>query len=524
MQLTTARILLISTVAIASLPAQAAPVSSGCSNQKTELNLHDRFLTLPQGTSALLDMAIGSAKSGDRVKLAKLYKLGLLTGQSCSSDYFHTAMCDALGAAQDTAKEYYRDGDIGEAIERLRLFFNLITQLNEQGYSLNTNEVDEWLAASKIMTLPKENCIGALNDYGFFLNCSGQYDLAIPVLKAVIRESPDRAIAYSNLADAEWYSGKRTEAQTNYHNYRDLTAQQRNAANTHSNLSAEAGLQANWQNRPHAEPQTNDPLQKDVIAVLSTKGRLIPPGITPTPKLERTADILGPSQWSVDQIHGDLPWLEDIYRDADRQQPRRALTDQSSHKHPLRQTTRHGVLPSSLQRCIELNDEAILALQDRQPEDAIKTLNQAMEVDPGCLLTLRNLAVAFNNMAIDKSDQPKLALKSFHQALALAPFSHTVRSNTNAMLMRMGKNPSSFQARIQLGREFLEHGDYLSALVEYREALRLKADPQVKEMIAALTQQMAVEELMPPPQLSASLDWKHAVEASRFARKSLAPN
>ncbi|PWU01260.1 MAG: hypothetical protein C5B53_03085 [Candidatus Melainabacteria bacterium] len=476
------------------------------------MRLHDRLLTLPQGKSELLDLALEAVAHGDRHKLAKIYKFSLLAEQNSGRDSVHAALSEALLATHESAKQCYRNGNVSEALERLRLFFNILAQLSQRDYLQGTNEVDEWLAAAKILTLPKEDFIGALNDYGFLLNCSGQYRLAIPVLKAVTREAPDRAVAYLSLGDAEYYSGKRTDANNDYTTYRRLKAEHRYTGLTNACLT------------PVQSTSLNDNLQatdpQDVIAVLSTKGRLIEPGKTAAPKTERQPVMPTQIQSTALRPSGDLPWLEDIYRGGSKPKGQIALTDLDTRNKSVHQTTRHGVQPSSLQESIDLNDEAILALQDRAPQDAIQNLNVAMEADPGCLLTLENLAVAFNNMAIDRSDHPKDSLKAFHQALALAPASAIARENTNAMLMRMGKNPTSFQTRLALARECLERGDYLSALVEYREARRLKSDPQVKEMIAAVSQQIAVDEVLPQRQISAALDWKQAVEAGRIARNA----
>jgi Flp pilus assembly protein TadD len=499
--------------------AYSAAISYGQSSSKTELRLRDRLQTLPEGKTELLDLALEAAAHGDRHRLAKMYKLSLLAEQNSGTDSFRAALSNSLLTTHESAKQCYRDGNASEALERLRLFFNMVVQLNKNDYLQNTDEVDEWLAAAKILALPKEDCIGALNDYGFLLNCSGQYSLAIPVLKAVIREAPDRAVAYLSLGDAEYYSGNRAQANSDYETYRRLKSEHKYTGLSNACLTP---VQSNGLN---VNPPNTDPLQQDTIAVLSTKGRLIEPGKTTASKPEIAAALSRQMQSTNLRPMGDLPWVEDFYRDGGKAKSQIALTDATTpHSKPIHQSTRHGVQPSALQQCMDLNYEAILALQDRQPKDAIMTLNQAMEVDPGCLLTLENLAVAFNNMAIDTCNQPKAALKAFHQALALAPASAIVRDNTNAMLMRMGKDPSSFKTRLAMARECLERADYLGALVEYREAQRLQSDPQVKDMIAAVSQQLAVDELLPQPQLSASLDWKQTVEAGRLARSILRPN
>ena len=61
-----------------------------------------------------------------------------------------------------------------------------------------------------------------LNDYGFFLLESGQaYDASI-FLRMVIERAPDRAVAYLNLADAEYAADDKAAASGHYRQYTTL--------------------------------------------------------------------------------------------------------------------------------------------------------------------------------------------------------------------------------------------------------------------------------------------------------------
>jgi len=46
--------------------------------------------------------------------------------------------------------------------------------------------------------------VSILNDYGFFLDETGQHQEAIPILKKVVEFDSDRTVTYLNLADAMW--------------------------------------------------------------------------------------------------------------------------------------------------------------------------------------------------------------------------------------------------------------------------------------------------------------------------------
>lgn len=467
-----------------------------------QVSLRDHYLLPPKGQSVLLESALHAASQGDRLKLAKIYRLSLLVGQKRYNDQFYDSLRDALKDSHEAAKSLYKSGNASEAVERLRLFFNLTAQLTESNYCQHTSEVEEWLAAMKIMTLPKDHCIAALNDYAFLLNWSGQYNLSIPVLKAVIKESPNRAVAYLNLADAQWASGEKVDAYTNYRNYKDLVAHRKTFEQAPA-ASPELALGPcpdKQQVQKLAYGETTKGVPERDLVVLSTKGRLLALGTTGSTKAPAALNWPAKSEPQIAlSTPGvvNLPWLEDLSHEGNESYSSVALTDEITRS-GSRHLGRHYFAPTANQKCHELNYQAVLALQDRQPEDAVKLLNEALEVDPGCYVTLGNLAAALNNLAIKNSDQPKLALKTLHQALALAPTNCTVQANTNGILLKMGKDPSSFKARRDLGLELLQHGDYLGALIEYREALRLHQDAPVKDMISALKEQIASDELLTP--------------------------
>jgi len=58
-----------------------------------------------------------------------------------------------------------------------------------------------------------------LNDLGFFLSEAGLDDRAVPILRRVVARAPDRAVAYLNLADAEYTRGDAETARGHYRQY-----------------------------------------------------------------------------------------------------------------------------------------------------------------------------------------------------------------------------------------------------------------------------------------------------------------
>lgn len=62
----------------------------------------------------------------------------------------------------------------------------------------------------------------ALNDLGFFLSEAGVNDRAVAVLRRVLVRAPDRAVAFLNLADAEYTLGDAASASAHYRQYQTL--------------------------------------------------------------------------------------------------------------------------------------------------------------------------------------------------------------------------------------------------------------------------------------------------------------
>ncbi len=81
---------------------------------------------------------------------------------------------------------------------------------------------NRWLETFKHCEIQTSKYIPALNDYGFFLQESGQNSKAVDILLLVVSKDPKRTVAYLNLADAYWSLGKRHEAIDNYRQYEKL--------------------------------------------------------------------------------------------------------------------------------------------------------------------------------------------------------------------------------------------------------------------------------------------------------------
>ena len=121
-------------------------------------------------------------------------------------------------------------------------------------------------------------------------------------------------------------------------------------------------------------------------------------------------------------------------------------------------------------------------------EEAYKTLSQAIKFDHNQKIVRQNLAAVTNNMAI-KEDDPKEAVRLLHESLFWEDKDNT-RENLALYLNRINIDPKRFEDRIKLSDLCIQKEDYFGAVVELREALKLKEDPiqatKLKELEAKL--------------------------------------
>ena len=70
------------------------------------------------------------------------------------------------------------------------------------------------------------NNIQLMNDKAYYLEQLGAYAESIYILKKVLSKSPDRVVAYLNIADAYWGNNEKNEARKSYEKYIELMKNQ----------------------------------------------------------------------------------------------------------------------------------------------------------------------------------------------------------------------------------------------------------------------------------------------------------
>lgn len=133
--------------------------------------------------------------------------------------------------------------------------------------------------------------------------------------------------------------------------------------------------------------------------------------------------------------------------------------------------------PEALAR---LNDEAEQAINQKNYQLAIQKLQQALKIDQTNEKARANLAIAYNEYGLSIAQNQPEAIKCFHRAAMLAPGNPAITGNLDGTIEKMGKNPRDFATRVALGKVCQATADFIGAIVEFREAVKIKDDFAVR--------------------------------------------
>ncbi|HYY57811.1 MAG TPA: tetratricopeptide repeat protein [Pyrinomonadaceae bacterium] len=132
---------------------------------------------------------------------------------------------DAIRRGHNAATRLFKRGRAREAARRLSLMFDVTARLNTIlgiDEKASSKTPDRWLSAWKFQEMQAVEYAYALNDYGYFLQQSGDDEAAVNIFAAVIREDATRSVTYLNLADSLWTLNRKAEARSHYETYRRL--------------------------------------------------------------------------------------------------------------------------------------------------------------------------------------------------------------------------------------------------------------------------------------------------------------
>ncbi|MBA3994088.1 MAG: hypothetical protein C0469_11225, partial [Cyanobacteria bacterium DS2.3.42] len=127
-----------------------------------------------------------------------------------------------------------------------------------------------------------------------------------------------------------------------------------------------------------------------------------------------------------------------------------------------------------------MNNEGVKALNAGNFALAIQKFEAALQMDKSYQLARENLAIAHNNYGLQLAkSNPQEALKQFHQAYYLNKTNATTAQNVEGIIRMLGKDPRDFKTRVAMADQARMSGDFVGAIVEYAEALKIKDDPKI---------------------------------------------
>jgi hypothetical protein len=138
-----------------------------------------------------------------------------------------------------------------------------------------------------------------------------------------------------------------------------------------------------------------------------------------------------------------------------------------------------------------VNNTAVAIIIKGNNEEAIAILVPLIKTTPYYLTARSNLAVAYNNLALQQKDNPRIALDSLWRAACLDSKNSQVKENIDEMLTLIGKDPNKFEDHLAIGDAQATEGCLYGAFAEYRASLAIRNDAQVAQKLAEIKKQAA---------------------------------
>lgn len=135
---------------------------------------------------------------------------------------------------------------------------------------------------------------------------------------------------------------------------------------------------------------------------------------------------------------------------------------------------------------INLVNEGIEFHKKKDYENAIKSFEEALLIEPSNTLVKQNISIAHNNYGkylAERTDYKK-ALNEFRWALFYDSKNSTADGNLDAVLAKQGVKVDDPLARLQLGDKLREEAEFELALIEYRKAESLSTIPNPVVLIS----------------------------------------
>ena len=133
-----------------------------------------------------------------------------------------------------------------------------------------------------------------------------------------------------------------------------------------------------------------------------------------------------------------------------------------------------------------------IAIANGAWELAIVDLSQAALTYPYCKDSWTGLASAYRGRAADRGENAE-GMADLHKEDCIDPSHPLVEENMVKGLQKMKIDPTSFTERAAYADDLSKAGDMIGAIVEYRQALKLRQDEATLDKLAAIAAKMIAE-------------------------------
>lgn len=97
-----------------------------------------------------------------------------------------------------------------------------------------------------------------------------------------------------------------------------------------------------------------------------------------------------------------------------------------------------------------------------------------------------NLADCYWRLSLSVRTDPSAQIQYLHQALFYRPYFEDYENDLNDAISQLGKDPSNALDRVTLGDEAMNVKDRKGAIIEYRAALKIKDDIEIRKKLSAI--------------------------------------
>ncbi|MBX9573931.1 MAG: tetratricopeptide repeat protein, partial [Candidatus Obscuribacterales bacterium] len=195
---------------------------------------------------------------------------------------------------------------------------------------------------------------------------------------------------------------------------------------------------------------------------------------------DRSSDIMYPVS-SISNISGrDKRTLAALYSFDGH--PSKDATSKVAENKPVKVSDESIWVPSSVSQLVKDGKDE---LRNNNCQAAIALFKRAIEQAPNYVMGKRALANAYAVFATENWNHPEFALYLLHRSLFTDPQENTIH-NVELLIRNINLDPKNFDDRVHLAEAALKNSDNFGAILEYKEALKIKASAEIENKLKSL--------------------------------------